>query len=249
MPTQQDHTILVTRELSDDQLSLAEATALRVIVEPAIRFEFRKEWSPVVNKLEAATHPVFAFTSQNGVEGFRQLIQTGYTLPEGVVFYAVGGKTAEALSELGFSAVVPDLHYGEHLGQKIAGDLKKSGLTGTIVFHFCGNRRRDEMRQVLEGSGIEVKDIVVYKTLLNKMHINLEGVEGILFYSPSAVEAFRNSGGFTGEGLPGLFAIGHTTGRELSIESGQHVHISPVPDTGHFLKFVKRVLTEKALSS
>jgi uroporphyrinogen-III synthase len=245
MPTKDDHTILVTRELSDEQLILAEELSLRVIVEPAIRFDFRHEWYTVTEALESATHPVFAFTSQNGVEGLRRLLQSGYTLPEGVICYAVGGKTAEALASIGIEALVPDLHYGEHLGQKIVEDLGSARLADVAVFHFCGNRRREEMRQVLENSGVEVKDIVVYKTLLNQMPINLEGVEGVLFYSPSAVEAFRKSGGFKTDPLPELFAIGETTGQELSIESGRHIHISPMPDTEQFLKFVKRILSEK----
>ncbi len=238
------HKILVTRELSEQQLQLANDVGLDVIVDPAIRFEFRKEWSSIVRSIEEAKAPIFAFTSQNGVMGLQKLMEHGYTPPDGVVFYAVGEKTASALQSLGFAAVVPELSYGEHLGEMIAADLAKTGLNDATLFHFCGNRRREEMRQTLEKHDVDVKDLVVYDTILNRMSMNGEEVQGVLFYSPSAVEAYRKSGGFRSDKKPELFAIGHTTAQELSIESGRNVHISPKTNTEDFLKFTAKVLNE-----
>jgi len=238
------HKILITRELTDEQLQFADDLGLDVTVEPAIRFEFRKKWSSVVNSIEGAKSPIFAFTSQNGVNALEKLMEQGYTPPANVVFYAVGEKTASALQELGYTAIVPELSYGEQLGKKIAADLKQSGLMDASVFHFCGNRRREELRQTLEKSDINIKDLVVYKTIINQMNINGDDAEAVLFYSPSAVEAFRKSGGFRDGNLPELFAIGHTTAQELSIESGRNVHVSPNTNTEDFLAFTSRVLSE-----
>jgi len=238
------HKILITRELTDEQLQFADDLGLDVTVEPAVRFEFRKKWSSVVNSIEGAKSPIFAFTSQNGVNALEKLMEQGYTPPVNVVFYAVGEKTASALQELGYTAIVPELSYGEQLGEKIAADLKQSGLMDASVFHFCGNRRREELRQTLEKSDINIKDLVVYKTIINQMNINGNDAEAVLFYSPSAVEAFRKSGGFRDGNLPELFAIGHTTAQELSIESGRNVHVSPNTNTEDFLAFTSRVLSE-----
>src|SRR6056297_201610 len=238
------HKILITRELTDEQLQFADDLGLDVTVEPAIRFEFRKKWSSVVNSIEGAESPIFAFTSQNGVNALEKLMEQGYTPPVNVVFYAVGEKTASALQELGYTAIVPELSYGEQLGEKIAADLKQSGLMDATVFHFCGNRRREELRQTLEKSDIDIKDLVVYKTIIKQMNINGNDAEAVLFYSPSAVEAFRKSGGFRDGNLPELFAIGHTTAQELSIESGRNVHVSPNTITEDFLAFTSRVLGE-----
>jgi len=238
------HKILITRELTDEQLQFADDLGLDVTVEPAIRFEFRKKWSSVVNSIEGAKSPIFAFTSQNGVNALEKLMEQGYTPPANVVFYAVGEKTASALQELGYTAIVPELSYGEQLGEKIAADLKQSGLMDASVFHFCGNRRREELRQTLEKSDINIKDLVVYKTIINQMNIDGNDAEAVLFYSPSAVEAFRKSGGFRDGNLPELFAIGHTTAQELSIESGRNVHVSPNTNTEDFLAFTSRILSE-----
>jgi uroporphyrinogen-III synthase len=238
------HKILVTRELTDEQMQIADDLGLDVTVEPAIRFKFRKKWSSVVSSIEKAESPIFAFTSQNGVKALQILLEQGYKIPGNVVFYAVGEKTAHALQELGYTAVVPEMSYGEQLGEKIASDLKQSGLKNAMVFHFCGNRRRKEMRQVLEESGINIKDLVVYETILNPMNLEGTDADGILFYSPSAVEAYRKSGGFLEDKVPDLFAIGHTTAQELSIESGRNVHVSPNTNTEDFLAFTSRVLGE-----
>jgi uroporphyrinogen-III synthase len=161
--------------------------------------------------------------------------------------YAVGGKTAEALKSAGYDNVKsPGQQDGVGLAHLIIDDfLRNPELKAATVLHFCGDRRRDELRHYLTESEIPVKDIVVYKTELNEMQIPEGRFDAILFYSPSAVQAFRNSGGFAGDDLPELFAIGYTTAEELSIETGRHVHVSPEPDTEVFLEFVAQVLRNR----
>ncbi len=238
--------ILITRELTNSQRSLADDLGLSVTEEPALTIEFRSNWLSVQRILDESKKVVFAFTSRNGVKGFDQFRQAGVRFPENTPVYAVGGKTAETLKDIGFDDVsVPDQQDGVGLAHLIIDDfLKMPELKDTTVLHFCGDKRRDELRHYLTESEIDIKDIVVYATKLNQMKLPSEPVDGILFYSPSSVQAFRQSGGFRQPELPELFAIGSTTAEELSIESGRHVHISPEPDTVVFLRFVARVLGE-----
>ncbi|NBC64326.1 MAG: DUF559 domain-containing protein [Bacteroidetes bacterium] len=240
--------LLLTRELSESQRTLANNLGFNVTAEPAIRIEFRNDWLSVQNAIEHASTPIFVFTSQNGVKAFDLFHRAGVDYPEETPVYAVGGKTEEALHEIGFDRVVtPQQQDGVGLAHKIVDDiLQNPDLKDATVLHFCGDKRRDELRHFLTDSDISVKDVVVYSTKLNQMNLHDgEIFDGILFYSPSSVQAFRRSGGFHKyDELPELFAIGPTTAEELSIESGQHVHISPEPDTEVFLKFVARVLGE-----
>lgn len=246
------HNILLTRELSEDQLSLADSLGLHVVVEPAISISFRNDWLSVQSVIEKSEKIVFAFTSQNGVKGFDRYRTAGVEFPNTTTF-AVGGKTADALWDIGIkNPIVPELEDGVGLAHKIVDYfLNTPNLKNASVLHFCGNRRRDELRQFLTELEIEVKDIVVYKTELNQMNLQdgFKDHDAILFYSPSAVQAFRNSGGFKSSDLPELFAIGNTTAEELSIESGKHVHVSPEANTEDFLKFVAGVLTENSDSA
>jgi uroporphyrinogen-III synthase len=236
--------ILVTRELTEEQLDFAEGLGLKVAIEPAISIVFRNDWLSVQSAVEGRGPIVSAFTSRNGVEGFLRFKQAGIEFPGDMKIYAVGGKTAEALESASFDNVKAPLQQdGVGLAHLITDDfLRSPELKDATVLHFCGNRRRDELRHYLTESEIPVKDIVVYKTELNEMQIPDGHFDAILFYSPSAVQAFRNSGGFKGSDLPELFAIGNTTAEELSIESGKPVHVSPEPDTEVFLEFVARVL-------
>lgn len=239
--------IFITRELSDSQRSLARNLGFSVTEEPAISIDFRSNWLSVKQIVDESKKSVFAFTSQNGVKGYENFKKAGVQFSINAPVYAVGNKTAEALNETGFDHIsVPEKQDGVGLAHLIIDDfLKKPELKNATVLHFCGDKRRDELRHYLTESDIKIKDLVVYSTKLNNMELPDERVDGILFYSPSSVQAFRQSGGFrNGESLPELFAIGPTTGEELSIESGKHVHISPAPDTEVFLKFAARILGE-----
>lgn len=243
------HHILVTRPLSEEQVRFAEGLNMSVTVEPAIEIRYREDWDELKILLKEQQSVLFAFTSQSGVEAFRRFIETSddFFPGNGQYAYAVGEKTAEALVRIGFIPIVPDQHDGTGLAKKIRDDFTANpDSVNSTVLHFCGDKRRDEFRQFLEGSGIEVRDVVVYQTILNSMNLDLSGIDAVLFYSPSAVHAFRNSGGFQTGSLPELFAIGPTTGQELSIESGKHVHISPETNTKTFLSYVSQILAEKS---
>lgn len=245
------HSILITREITDEQRQLGYKLGLDAEELPAISIAYRDNWLTVQDTVRKSGKVVLAFTSASGVKGFDRFHKAGLELPEKTRVYAVGGKTAEALTDAGWAETgirVPDRQDGVGLARLLADDFLNGVVPAdTVVLHFCGNRRRDEFRQYLEESKIQVRDIVVYATELNDMELpeNLNTFKAILFYSPSGVQAFRNSGGFTRNGLPELFAIGATTAEELSIESGKHVHISPEPDTEVFLQFVARILEEK----
>lgn len=243
MPKQ--YNILVTRELSDDQKSLARKLGLQVTVEPAIDIRFRNDWMTVNSSVKDAEFPVFVFTSQNGVRAFMEFVKAGLDIPKNPIIYSVGNKTSELLKENGFFSLVPNEQNGAALARLILEDLQSERLFSSVtILHFCGNRRRDELRQLLTEAEVDVKDIVVYKTVLNRMNLSSKEPEGILFYSPSAVQAFRQSGGFRNKPSAKLFAIGPTTAEELSIEAGGHVFVSPEPDTEIFLKFTATVLAE-----
>lgn len=242
-------TILVTRNLSEDQLDLADKLGLRVVMKPALSIDFRNDWLTVQSAIEKAEYPIFVFTSRNGVKAFDQFLRAGIELPDQVPMYAVGSITKDALQQIGFDIVkTPQEQNGVGLAHLIIDDLLNNpDLKNAEVLHFCGNKRRDELRHYLTESDIPIKDIVVYSTKINQMNLlKNEELDGILFYSPSSVQAFRQSGGFQRGALPELFAIGPTTGEELSIESGKHVHISPEPNTEVFLRFVARILINEA---
>lgn len=238
--------LFVTRELSDEQIEYAENLGLNVVIEPAIEIEFREDWFAIEMTFKSSKKPVLAFTSQNGVKALEFFQSTGGKIPKEATFYAVGKKTAEALKNLGFEAIVPEQQDGVGLARKIAEDFSEmKDSEKPTVLHFCGDKRRDEFRQFLSDADVHVRDMVVYNTILKSMRLPNHKTDGLVFYSPSAVQAFRDSGGFRNKNLPELFAIGETTAEELSIESGRHVHVSPEPNTKDLLEYAANILNKE----
>jgi uroporphyrinogen-III synthase len=236
------HKILVTRELSDGQIARANAVGLDPVVEPALEFEFPDHFGFAEEILQNNRAAAWVFTSQNGVEALKKMLGSSAINPENLSVYAVGDKTAEALSDLGFEAIVPEIQDGEHLAEVIIRNSAKP------VIHWCGDKRRDELRSALEKEEIELIEMVVYKTKLRKMNLPSVKTEAILFFSPNSVEAFRNSGGFEGE-VPELFAVGQTTGEFLALESGKNVHIPAVPSAEALLELAGEILKTNEINS
>jgi uroporphyrinogen-III synthase len=236
------HKILVTRRLSPEQIAWANAVGLDPVVEPALEFEFPDHFGFAEEILKKNPDTVWVFTSQNGVESLKRMLSSSTGKPVNPVVYAVGDKTADALSDLGMEVIVPETQDGVHLAEMIIGTSVKS------VIHWCGDKRRDELRLALEKADIELIEMVVYKTKLRKMKLPDFETEAILFFSPNSVEAFRESGGFESE-LPELFAVGPTTGEYLALESGKHVHIPAVPSTEALLELAGEILQMNKINS
>ena len=94
------------------------------------------------------------------------------------------------------------------------------------VYFFCGDLRRDELPEKLKSNGIEVEEIITYNTVFTSQKVS-KNYDGILFFSPSAVESFfkkNNPGGNTK-----FFAIGNTTAEALKTFTDQSIIIADRP--------------------
>jgi len=266
--------ILVTSSLTVRQQEYAQKLGLNPWVVPALRVEFPHNWKKVVKKLALYPEAVWVFTSRNGVEGLKRMQGSEYGTqrpgsadwnPKSRIrdfggreqedrskkknmdaerkqsVFAVGVKTAEALEELNFTVVKPDKQNAEGLASLIE---KHFETDKPVVLHWCGNRRRDQLGDQLKKAGFKYVDMEVYQTELNTIPWPEREPDAILFYSPSGVEAFRQSGGFK-RTLPELFAIGSTTGEALSLESGKNVHIPTEPSTEALLELTSEILRNR----
>ena len=99
-------------------------------------------------------------------------------------------------------------------------------MSSEVIF-FCGDQRRDELPGLLKKNKIEVKEIVVYKTIATPKKIEKK-YDGILFFSPSAVKSFFQENKLDDQTIP--FAIGNTTADEIKKFSKNKIVISDMPD-------------------
>lgn len=131
--------------------------------------------------------------------------------------YTVGESTADELEPSGILARFPDDYNATTLAKMMLMD----GVHSKII-HFCGDFRRPELGLAMKDAGIDVYEVIVYKKKeLNPLNPKITAsIDGVVFYSPSAVMAFfeqKLNEKFEGK----WFAIGQTTAsalRELGIE-------------------------------
>jgi len=131
--------------------------------------------------------------------------------------FCVGDKTSAFLKEKGY-LIVETAENAKDLAQKIIQDHNEK------QFHFfCGNKRREELPHLLRENNIQLSETVVYETSLNFKKFESD-FDGILFFSPSAVQSFTKENKINSI----AFCIGETTVNEVKKHS-ENVIIASKP--------------------
>ena len=107
----------------------------------------------------------------------------------------------------------------------LADTIIDAGERGRVVF-FCSDKRLDTLPDKLAGAGINVHEVVVYETRETPVFAG-GSYDGILFFSPSAVNSFFSMN-IADEGVV-MFAIGETTAEMLRQQTPNKVLVSDVP--------------------
>jgi uroporphyrinogen-III synthase len=144
---------------------------------------------------------IIVFTSVNAVEAVGSHL---YDYKPDWKIYCIGNTTKKLVIEyFGEDLISGTAKDATELAEKIIEDEADD----EVIF-FCGDKRRDELPALLNAQGIEVNEIEVYQT--NMIHHTVEkNYDGILFFSPSAVQSFFSTNKLNDKTI--LFAIGNTT--------------------------------------
>ena len=124
------------------------------------------------------------FSSQNGVKSV--LKHPKINDLKAKTAFCVGLKTKDLLQQNGFK-VEAYTSYAKDLAEIITLIYADEKFT-----FFSGNLRRDTLPNMLKENGINFNEITVYETNLTSQKINSK-LDGILFFSPSAVESYLKS--------------------------------------------------------
>lgn len=238
---QDKRNILVTRPLSGRQIQYARILGLEPIIKPALDFNFPQYWDEVLRVVNEHPKSDWVFTSQNAVKALEELMESGLQVRPETNIFAVGAQTQKALAKLGLDSTIPRTQDGKHLAELI---VREGKVNSVIYFH--GNLSRKEVVPKLVDNDIEVIELEVYQTIIQPVPFpDAPPISAVLFYSPSAVEAFKRGHGFDDD-LPLLFAIGPTTAGALKEEGNSDVKIAGKPDTEVLLRMVsKHVFSEQ----
>lgn len=223
--------VLVTRPAGRSRrlLGLLRAAGAIPISCPLTVIVFPDDNSPLEEAVRALPqYDWVAFTSVNGVRGFwKRLRRMGLDARAvgSCQVAAVDEATAESLKGIGLAAdVVGGGHGAASLAQQIisAGAGADGGAAGrapTRVLFPCSDRARPTLAKTLSQAGIVVDARIAYRTVAIERSAGVHaasdgaavavGVDVIVFYSPSSVEAFVAAGMTVGTAV--IACIGETT--------------------------------------
>jgi uroporphyrinogen-III synthase len=221
--------VLITRAAaqSNELSESLQSRGARVMLLPLISFAPPEKFEDVDSALKGiAAFDWVLFTSSNAVQALaRRGEEIGIDLnAAGKLPFAaaVGPATSDAAEAAGFSV---EFVAEEHSGSGLAKELGKE-LKGKKILLPRSDRANGDLPASLRKSGAIVTEVVAYRNLppggtdREKVQASLkDGVDGILFYSPSAVQNFLELAGrerLTAlQGRAVMVAIGHATAAAL----------------------------------
>ena len=143
------------------------------------------------------------FTSQNAAQSV--LLHPKSNELKSKTVFCVGIKTKALLEENGFNVDVY-VDYASDLAEIITLIYSSESFT-----FFSGNLRKETLPKALKAAKVNFNEIQVYETTLTPQKIKTP-VDGILFFSPSAVESYLKENKIKNEIC---FCIGETTASSL----------------------------------
>jgi len=238
--------VVVTRALEQSEAlvqALREAGAEPVVL-PMVKFAPPDDFAPLDDALRRARgFDWMLFTSQNAVRALQErcvaldLAIAG--IFERVEIAAVGPASAEAARELGLNVIyVASRYQGVALANELAGKLK-----GMRVFLPRSDRANQDLVEELIGRGAVVTEVIAYKTELPsgsdlaEIRVQLkQGVDAVLFFSPSAVSHFRN-------------VLGQREFERLAKSCGGFAAIGPVTEAALHEAGVEQIIVAKSATA
>ncbi|MFB9089550.1 uroporphyrinogen-III synthase [Flavobacterium paronense] len=188
--------IVSTKKLSEKQKQLMLSANFTIFEEDFISIQ-RK-----IFEIDSM-NDYLIFTSQNAVESVLRNNKIAEIKTKKC--FCVGEKTKAILKQNDFQ-VIEYSDYAAELASIICNQYSKNSFT-----FFCGTIRRDVLPEALQLAKIKLNEFEVYETLLTSYKIDFVP-NGILFFSPSAVESYLQENKIEDEIC---FCIGNTTAEAL----------------------------------
>ena len=193
-------TVLSTKMLSLSQKELFLNSGLGLVEYDALKIEFLNVKIPL-------DYTNYIFTSKNAVKAFLKQTKE-LDIPKFNTF-CVGEKTKALLEENGLKVV----EIAENASE-LAENIIKRHQNETFVF-LCGNKRRNELPDMLTKNNVQYKELEIYRTNLNPKRFQRD-FDGILFFSPSGIRSYLLENTIENSTL---FCIGETTAAEAQKHS------------------------------
>jgi uroporphyrinogen-III synthase len=164
-------TIVLTASAGTFSGLAAALSKVPVTVEehPLIRFEPPVDWSQLDTALtEPSRFESVAFTSPRAAQAVVERIRIGGLRWGGDLrpaVWAIGPATADALQSMLGPVRVPRVEANASPAGALAQAMLEAGAVGPVLFP-CGEKRRDDLPTILRSKGVEVHEVVCYRSVL-----------------------------------------------------------------------------------
>jgi uroporphyrinogen-III synthase len=218
---------------------------------PLMEFAPPLDWRPVDQALDrirefdavAVTSPraARAFAGRVATRGMTEQL-TSHPRP---VLWAGGQATADALGKGMGEVHQPSTKSSVRLGAAaaLASAMLKSGVKGPVLFP-CGDRRRDELPARLQDDGVDVEDVVCYRSVVaseGAARAAAERAKVLIVASPSVADLLARA---CPPGVrPMLLAVGPTTAAAARGSGWPPAAVSSRPDAAGLAKAVRSLLS------
>lgn len=227
--------ILITAEIDNSLLEKLTAKGFEVeelhFIKTALKqsLSLRQQIENIPGK-----NVTVVFTSSKAVEAVYSILQNKKTCWK---IYCVGQATKNLINQLfPGSTIIGCTDYATELAKKIISDNKADE-----VYFFCGNKRRNDLPDLLSQKNIKLHEIEVYETVIYQHEVK-ENFDAIIFFSPSAVEGFFVINTVNPSTV--FFAIGKTTADAIKKFSGNKIILNETPGKKELIEEVARYFTK-----
>ena len=151
--------------------------------------------------------------------------------------YCVGDNTEDQLIKYFGDCIKGSANNATELAEIIIRDK-----VAKVTF-FCGDIHREELPVKLKEAGIQVEEVVVYKTIETPQLLK-KNYDGVLFFSPSGVRSFFKLNPV--QMSTNLFAIGSTTANEITKYSNNDIITADKPRKEELVKLMTEYYKQQA---
>jgi len=223
--------VLSTKKLEPSLVETAKQSRIEIIEKEFISITpiRNKETFERITQLIQKGINTIVLTSSNAIEVLESYIKNDVIDWK---IFCLSGKTKEAVANT--EILGADIIGEAKNATELAKEIIRQGVKEVIF--FSGNKRRNELPAILKDADVTVNEVVVYETVETPVIVS-EDVDGILFFSPSAVQSFFSVNQLKGDTV--CFAIGETTANSIADFTGNKIVVSEAPSQEMMLMSVR----------
>ncbi|HWN19593.1 MAG TPA: uroporphyrinogen-III synthase [Gemmatimonadales bacterium] len=227
--------------------------AIPVLVEehPLMTFAPPADWTLLDSALDRwDSYTAVAFTSPRAATAVLERLAGRRARDQNVpTVWAGGAATKDALGEAMPHVLAPNEAEAERLGvaEALALAMLDAGVGGPVLFP-CGDSRRDELPERLRSQGIEVEEVVCYRSVLASESVaHAAAARGTMLVVASPTVANLLVRACPPDARPDLLAVGPTTAASARAAGWLPAAVASSPTAGALAAAVKDVLARRAI--